>query len=91
MEQFGQSPIENQTGMGKKSSWGAVIGTVIVVAIIIIGGLYIWGGVIKKDSSQTMEPSDEAAAMATEFESSGGAEINDLGKEVDGLDEGLIF
>lgn len=38
--QFG-TPIPN--GTENKSSIGSIIGTIIIIAIIVLGGLYFWG------------------------------------------------
>ena len=44
-------PVMNMAGgdMQKKSGVGSIIATVIIIAIIILGGLYFWGKRIETD------------------------------------------
>lgn len=37
------TPVQNIPNHENKSSIGSIIGTIIVIAIIILGGLYFWG------------------------------------------------
>ena len=55
-----------------KSGLGSIIATIIIIAIIILGGLYFWGKRVEESQSadnaiqetaQTSEPQSEAATI----------------------------
>ena len=69
-----QTPIGAPAPMGSnpnKSSVGSIVGTIIIIAFIILGGLYFWGKYVeesKSTASLTSETTDagedsEAAAI----------------------------
>ena len=76
-----------------KSGVGSIIGTIIIIAIIILGGLYFWGkrieeskmkqDLISSDSSQTgleATSSDNLSSIETDLNSN---DINGLGAALD--------
>ena len=71
-----QPQMQNQFQNQNKSSIGGIIGTIIIIAIIILGGLYFWGKRIEENKLQqtllnesnsspieTPEAKDEAAVI----------------------------
>lgn len=58
-----------------KSSIGSIIGTIVIIAIIILGGLYFWGkrveeakirqNLVTDQTSQSATTMNEAAAIKT--------------------------
>ena len=47
-----------------KSSIGSIIGTVIIIALIILGGLYFWGKRIEESKATQSAMTDTAPATA---------------------------
>lgn len=58
-------------GMGsdKKSGVGALVGSIIVILILVLGALYFWGGKLtQEETSETLEQgSDEVADIDSDF------------------------
>lgn len=59
-------------GMGsepKKSGVGALIGSIIVILILVLGALYFWGGKLTREEvGETLEQgSDEVADIDSDF------------------------
>ena len=46
-----------------KSSIGSIIGTIIIIAIIILGGLYFWGKRVEESKSKENLVSDTSSPM----------------------------
>ena len=68
------TPIQPMQPMRQnKSSIGSIIGTVIIIAIIILGGLYFWGkrveetklnqNLVSETTSSEPQPQDEATVI----------------------------
>ena len=65
------TPKQNMHRPENKSSIGSIIGTIIIIAIIILGGLYFWGkrleenklkqNLVKESTTQTEEYNEAAA------------------------------
>jgi FtsZ-interacting cell division protein ZipA len=55
--------------MEQKSSIGSIIGTVIIIAIIILGGLYFWGKRIE-DAKMKQNLVSDNTNLSTENEAS---------------------
>jgi F0F1-type ATP synthase membrane subunit b/b' len=51
-----QLEMSRDTTPVKEKNYGALIGSIIIVILIIIGGMYFWGSIakIKNNSSQTI-------------------------------------
>jgi hypothetical protein len=68
--QIGQDPIINQPQMPKsQSSVGSIIATIIIIALIILGGLYFWGKRMEVEKNRqnlvsTEVTIDETAAVS---------------------------
>ena len=66
----------------EQKSNGALIGSVIIIIILIIGGIYLWRNTLKDDASSLPTIEDEgdtAAALEAELEN----------LDLDSLDEGI--
>ncbi|MEK7179877.1 MAG: hypothetical protein AAB706_00195 [Patescibacteria group bacterium] len=79
------------------SSMGALIGIIIVIAIIILGGMYFWGqrvdqkeNIIEKDTAtqslQNQGTSDDLAAIETDVNST---QLDNLDSELGSIDTEL--
>ncbi len=67
------NPLSQPAGLPKEentSSVGAIIGTIIIIAIIILGGLYFWGKRIEEINTQATIQNEEESAYATGSEAS---------------------
>ncbi len=61
--------------MQNKSSIGSIIGTIVIIAIIILGGLYFWGkrveeakmrqSLVTDEAGQQTNQTDEASSIRT--------------------------
>lgn len=72
----------------RKSGSGALVGSIIVIILLIVGALYLWGA--KLNSGESAAPADEElGAMEQDLASAdlGGAE--DLGSDVAALEAEL--
>ncbi len=89
-------PMENIPGMQpeNKSSLGGIIGTIIVIAVIILGGLYFWGKRIDEAKLQQqvmqqaeMENTTDTTPVVSEADKiksvSNSDDINSLEAELD--------
>jgi len=88
---------QNNLPQQNKSGIGSIIGTVIIIAIIILGGLYFWGkrveetklkqdlvsdGLPQESTTETQNaPADDLNSIEAEINSN--TEINSLGSELD--------
>jgi uncharacterized protein HemX len=79
----------------EKSSWGSAIGIILIIAIIIIGGLYFWGQKIDERLSEfeagdvTVEdilnaPDSQLEALSEEQSTS--TDITDIEEDLDTTD-----
>lgn len=72
-----ENPVQNpapQVVKPAESSMGPIIGTVIILAVIILGGLYFWG-----ERTRNMNPSgNEAASVTATTSATSDAELNAL-------------
>lgn len=100
MDQMQQNPTGTPVGMPpEEKSMGALIGSIIVIAVIVIGGIYFW--MTRNGESpvpgetpplgQTVAPDQETAALLNQGTSS---EISDIEKDLnatnfDNLDAGM--
>ena len=88
------TPQNNIPQVPHKSGIGSIIGTIIIIAIIILGGLYFWGkrveeAKLKQDLvsdgtpqfSQTTQQSDDLNTIEAELNST--TELDTLGSELD--------
>jgi len=94
---------EIQNGQSKKTEGavGPVIGSIIIIALIVLGGLYYWGSIInstqKKDSENvpeenisTLSESDEIIDIEADLEATTLDEIDQLLNEIDAeIDDAL--
>jgi len=67
-----------------KSSIGSIIGTIIVIAIIILGGLYFWGKRIDEAKMKKELVREESSMVVTEVD--GNMEANAI-KSVNSSDD----
>lgn len=53
----------------KKSGVGALVGSIIVILILVLGALYFWGGKLTKEETGTTleQGSDEVADIDSDF------------------------
>lgn len=66
----------------EKKSHGALIGSIIVIVILIIGGLYIWQTKIKEMQLQKQKAEMQAKALQDEYLK----ELNNLEQDVGATD-----
>lgn len=59
-------PIAPATEEKKEGSVGALIGSIIIVIIIVLGGLYFWGKALEKKNSAPITPSSNETSLAPE-------------------------
>lgn len=76
-------------GMGsdKKSGIGALVGSIIVILILVLGALYFWGGKLEQtgDEGAALEQSsDEVATIDADF---GGMETINLDEDLNALNQ----
>jgi len=66
-------PEQNNTDMGaeKKGSAGPVIGVIVILAIIILGGLYFWG----QNADEAVMTDEEINAIEVQSEADDTASI----------------
>ena len=73
-----------------KSSIGSIIGTIIIIALIILGGLYFWGKRIEESKVTQSAMSDTEAGMTMQ-EQNEAAVIKSIspGDDVDSIEADL--
>jgi len=49
-----------------KSSMGGIVGTIIIIALIVLGGLYFWGKQLKESRSLENLGTEETSEMTTD-------------------------
>jgi hypothetical protein len=70
-----QANMNSSMPSGKSGSAGPVIGAIVILAVIILGGLYFWGQRSGDDTDRAVDEanmqsdSDEAAAIEADLES----------------------
>jgi len=89
---MGGNPEPNMTTPNNESSAGPVIGTVIILAVIVLGGLYFWGQRADSEPAMTEEQVQEQVNMIQEQSTSDAtadieADLN--ATDIDGLDSEL--
>ena len=64
-----EAPVEGTVFKEKESKVGPMIGSIIVIIIIIVGGLYFWGNYINQIKTENnIEQQDSPASEAEEIE-----------------------
>ena len=56
--------MDNQNTPQKDSSVGPIIGSIIIIILIVLGGLYFWGYVINKQKADIPEKQNESTNSA---------------------------
>lgn len=74
--------MENQESTESKTSIGPIVGTVIIIIVLAIGGLYVWGAKVK-DSQNKQEKQDEVETIETD------AAVIDLNFDIDSIEYNL--
>ncbi len=81
---YNNAMMQNEPQEG--GSMGSLIGIVLILAVIVLGGIYFWG---KKTSNQLpTNASTEAAAIESDLnaiDTTGGADVNALDTKTQGL------
>lgn len=49
---------------GHKTSWGALIGIVIILIVLVVGALYFWGAKLAEQEGMTLITEEEFSAEA---------------------------
>jgi FtsZ-interacting cell division protein ZipA len=57
----------------QKSSIGGIIGTIIIIALIILGGLYFWGKRIEESKLKQDMATDGTPSQATAYQANVGS------------------
>jgi len=81
----------NELSEPQKKSTGAVIGSIIVIVVIIVGGLYLWGKQISEKRAQESmtpeqilsEPDNSLNALQNQSKSD---EVSDIEKDLNATD-----
>lgn len=74
----------------QKSSVGGIIGTIIIIAIIILGGLYFWGKRIEESKANQNLVSDESTTQqATTTDENADIENVSSADDLDSIDADL--
>ncbi len=99
-EGFVRAPIQKMVeDTQKDSTVGPLIGSVIVILVIIIGGLYFWGTLISSkkvqlESEQKQADQIEAQQIEDAAKQSGSDDVNSIdadirSTDIDSLDSGV--
>ena len=75
----------NQMPMHEKSS-GALIGSIVIVIILIVGGIYLWKNAMEKKSAEENSTSSDYQSVDNTAASMD-AELNSM--DFDSLDSGI--
>lgn len=67
MDNINQQPENNMPTQPEKSSTGALIGSIIVIIILILGAIYFWGGKLNK-SENTMPTENTETSVVSDIE-----------------------
>ena len=85
-EQPTPSPTPTPTPEGDGNSAGPIVGSVIVIIIIIIGGLYFWGQRLSQDMKGEDILSEEDALVADLVEVSDSDEVGAIEDDLNATD-----
>jgi len=87
-----QRPEIDQTGVGAETttqgkSMGAVIGSIIIIVILVVGGLYLWGKQIVQKEAQEATTADKILAepdpIIDSFKKQGASDkVSDIEKDI---------
>lgn len=58
----------------EKKSFGPIIGIVVIIAVLVVGAFYVWGGKLSDSSQAPLTPTDEVSDIQTDL--SGGTNVN---------------
>jgi FtsZ-interacting cell division protein ZipA len=72
----------------EQSSIGGIVGTVIIIAIIILGGLYFWGKRIE-ESKAAREMTTDTTSAETNVSASSSIESVSYSDDLDSIDSDL--
>ena len=68
----------------EKSGVGAIIGAIIVIVIIVLGGLYVWGGkLLQNADSPAMTEDAQTDSLSSQSSSD---EVSDISKDLEAVD-----
>jgi predicted PurR-regulated permease PerM len=92
--------IQNGQAPKKDEGVGPVIGSIIIIAVIVLGGLYYWGSIIQNSSNApenvteeslpALSESDEIIDIEQDLEATSADEIDALLDEIDSeIDDAL--
>lgn len=71
-----------------KSSIGSIIGTIVIIAIIVLGGLYFWGKRIEENKSKENLITDFTPGEVDNFQASASTEVSSS-DELDSIEADL--
>lgn len=83
-----QQNIPNEMPEEHGNTVGPVVGTIVIVAVLVIGGLYYWGAQLNKQSAvdESLTAEDITAAVDTSTEALG---IQSTSDEVTAIEDDL--
>ena len=83
------NPMNQMNTTPHESSWGPIIGIIVIIAIVVLGGIYFWGKNQEQSAPQDtmMETSQTSdASLEAELSTSG---IEDVDAELSAIDQEL--
>lgn len=89
--------MENKTNnvskkQGQQNEIGSVVGSIIVILVVLVGGIYFWGSKIAQNN-QTAEVENEAMSASADINSLDNSvnlkDLDNQDKELDRLDQDI--
>lgn len=59
-----------------KKSVGPVIGIIVIIVVLVVGGLYIWGGKLSSSEPAPLTPTDEVSDIQADLDGGTGIDID---------------
>lgn len=87
-----QQPVPPQAPMQpaqNKSSIGSIIGTIVVIAIIILGGLYFWGKRVEEAKLRQNLVTDSTPQQANQMDEAAAIKSTSSSDDLDSIDADL--
>lgn len=72
------NPITQTPTQKEERSIGPAIGIIVIIAIIILGGLYFWGQRLAQQPNTTVQEQTQTPVTQTQEEVTPGADLNQL-------------
>jgi len=61
-----------------KRSVGPIVGIVVIIAVLIVGAFYVWGGKLSSSEPAPLTPTDEVSDIQADLNAGADVDLSDI-------------